>query len=79
MQSDYEDEFIDDEVPEELNDIQNEDIITPPVSSEPGSLETSRRDRRIIVPDRRVLRGKNQHCWSLRFLSRTPFFTSRTN
>ncbi|CAK1596514.1 unnamed protein product [Parnassius mnemosyne] len=65
IQSDFEDEFIDDEVPQQLNDTQNEDDISPPVSSEPtGTSESSRRDHRIIVPDRRVLRGKNQHCWS---------------
>lgn len=65
VQSDFEDEFIDDDIQEGSNNTQNEDDITPPVSSEPtGSSETSRRDRRIIVPDCRVIRGKNQHCWS---------------
>lgn len=64
-QSDFEDELIDTEIPEELDATQNEGNISPPASLEPtGSSDTSRRDRRIIIPRRRVIRGKNQHCWS---------------
>lgn len=65
IQSDFEDEFIDEEVPQQLNDTQNEDGISPSVSSElTGTSKSSSRDHRIIIPNRRVLRGKYQHCWS---------------
>lgn len=65
VQSDQEDEFINDEPLEDSNDTLNQDDVTPPVTSEnPEHSETSRHDRRIIIPARRVIWGKNQHCWS---------------
>jgi hypothetical protein len=57
VQSDVEDEYIE----EESIDASNENVLQPGSPEPSGSSE---RDQRIIVPSSRVIRGKNRYCWS---------------
>lgn len=62
VQSDFEDEYMDNEEPEESNNVPESEDLSQTVSS--ASPESPMQDRRIITPQGRVIRGKNQHCWS---------------
>lgn len=57
VQSDYEDEFID----SLISDEEDWSHSSPSALPEHPGFE---RDCRIIVPTKRVMRGKNKHCWS---------------
>ncbi|XP_022816600.1 uncharacterized protein LOC111349639 [Spodoptera litura] len=64
VQDDVEEGYIEDETIENSRDIRAEESVSSFVPENSESLEQSSSDRRILVPARRTLKGKNQHCWS---------------